>query len=33
MLYEVFTGAQAFQAENPVAVALKQMRESPTPAA
>jgi serine/threonine protein kinase len=31
MLYEVFTGAQAFQAENPVAVALKQMRESPTP--
>lgn len=31
MLYEIFTGAQAFQAENAVAVALKQMRESPAP--
>ena len=29
ILYEVFTGAQAFQADNSVAVALKQMRESP----
>jgi len=31
MLYEIFTGTQAFQAENPVAVALKQLRESPPP--
>jgi serine/threonine protein kinase len=31
ILYEVFTGAQAFRADNPVAVALKQLRESPTP--
>jgi serine/threonine protein kinase len=31
ILYEVFTGAQAFQADNSVAVALKQMRESPAP--
>jgi hypothetical protein len=31
ILYEIFTGAQAFQAENAVAVALKQMRESPIP--
>ncbi len=31
ILYEVFTGAQAFHADNPVAVALKQLRESPTP--
>jgi serine/threonine protein kinase len=31
ILYELFTGAQAFQAENAVAVALKQMRESPIP--
>lgn len=31
MLYEIFTGAPAFQANNAVAVALKQMRESPTP--
>jgi serine/threonine protein kinase len=31
ILYEIFTGAQAFQAENAVAVALKQMRESPVP--
>ncbi len=31
ILYEVFTGAQAFHADNPVAVALKQLRESPKP--
>ena len=31
ILYEVFTGAPAFQADNAVAVALKQMRESATP--
>jgi serine/threonine protein kinase len=31
IMYEVFTGAPAFQADNAVAVALKQMRESPTP--
>lgn len=31
ILYEVFTGKPAFHAENAVAVALKQMRESPTP--
>jgi serine/threonine protein kinase len=31
ILYEVFTGKPAFQAENAVAVALKQMRESPVP--
>jgi hypothetical protein len=31
MLYEMFTGTPAFQADNPVAVALKQMREEPTP--
>lgn len=31
IMYEVFTGAQAFQAENAVAVALKQMREAPSP--
>ena len=31
IMYELFTGAQAFQAENAVAVALKQMRESPIP--
>jgi hypothetical protein len=29
IMYEVFTGTQAFQAENAVAVALKQMREAP----
>jgi serine/threonine protein kinase len=29
MLYEIFTGAQAFHADTPVAVALKQLRESP----
>ncbi len=31
IMYEVFTGAQAFQADNAVAVALKQMREAPIP--
>jgi serine/threonine protein kinase len=31
ILYEMFTGQPAFQAENAVAVALKQMRESPKP--
>jgi serine/threonine protein kinase len=31
ILYEMFTGAAAFRADNAVAVALKQMRESPTP--
>ncbi len=31
ILYEIFTGQPAFQAENAVAVALKQMRESPKP--
>jgi len=31
VLYEIFTGTPAFQAENAVAVALKQTRESPTP--
>jgi serine/threonine protein kinase len=31
ILYEVFTGKAAFQADNAVAVALKQMRESPIP--
>ena len=31
ILYEVFTGTPAFQAENAVAVALKQMREAPAP--
>ncbi|HKW88092.1 MAG TPA: serine/threonine-protein kinase [Candidatus Acidoferrales bacterium] len=31
MLYEMFTGAQAFRADTAVAVALKQMRESPVP--
>ena len=31
MLYEMFTGAQAFHADTPVAVALKQLRESPPP--
>jgi serine/threonine protein kinase len=29
ILYEVFTGTQAFHADNPAAVALKQMRELP----
>jgi serine/threonine protein kinase len=31
MLYEMFTGSQAFQADTAVAVALKQIRESPPP--
>jgi serine/threonine protein kinase len=31
IFYEIFTGRPAFQAENTVAVALKQMRESPRP--
>ena len=31
MLYEIFTGEQAFRADNPVAVALKQMNEAPLP--
>ena len=31
ILYEMFTGAQAFHADTAVAVALKQLREDPTP--
>ncbi|HTS11834.1 MAG TPA: protein kinase [Candidatus Limnocylindrales bacterium] len=31
ILYEMFTGTQAFQADTPVAVALKQIRETPPP--
>src|SRR5271167_2361663 len=31
MLYEMFTGAPAFSADNSIAVALKQMREDPPP--
>jgi len=31
ILYEMFTGKQAFHAETAVAVALKQMREAPSP--
>src|SRR5271156_6251202 len=31
MLYEMFTGAPAFSADNSIAVALKQMREDPAP--
>ncbi|MBZ5503135.1 MAG: protein kinase [Acidobacteriia bacterium] len=31
IMYEVFTGKQAFAADNAVAVALKQLRESPPP--
>jgi serine/threonine protein kinase len=31
ILYEMFTGVPAFQADNAVAVALKQMQESPRP--
>jgi serine/threonine protein kinase len=31
ILYEIFTGQPTFQAENAVAVALKQMREAPKP--
>jgi serine/threonine protein kinase len=31
ILYEMFTGTPAFQADTPVAVALKQIRETPVP--
>jgi len=31
IMYELFTGKQAFNADNAVAIALKQMRESPAP--
>lgn len=31
ILYEVFTGSQTFTADNAVAVAMKQLRESPVP--
>jgi len=31
MLYEIFTGSQAFKADAPVAVALKQLRDAPPP--
>src|SRR5580693_7911570 len=31
ILYEIFTGAQAFTADNAVAVAMKQMQENPRP--
>ena len=31
ILYEMFTGTPAFRADNAVAIALKQMRESPVP--
>jgi serine/threonine protein kinase len=31
ILYEIFTGTQAFTAESAVAVAMKQLRESPAP--
>jgi serine/threonine protein kinase len=31
IMYELFTGKQAFQADNAVALALKQMREAPAP--
>jgi hypothetical protein len=31
IMYEVFTGKQAFEGDNAVAVALKQLRESPPP--
>ena len=31
ILYEIFTGAQAFHAENAVAVAMKQLHDAPTP--
>jgi hypothetical protein len=31
MLYEMFTGTQAFQADTPVVAALKQLRETPPP--
>ena len=31
VLYEMFTGSEAFRADTPVAIALKQMQEPPTP--
>jgi len=31
VLYEMFTGSETFRADTPVAVALKQMQEAPTP--
>jgi serine/threonine protein kinase len=31
MLYEMFTGAPAFVADNPIAIAMKQMRDTPIP--
>ena len=31
VLYEMFTGSEAFRADTPVAVAFKQMQEAPTP--
>ena len=31
MLYEMFTGAPAFSAENPIAIATKQQRDTPPP--
>lgn len=31
VLYEIFTGSEAFRADTPVAVALKQMQEAPAP--
>ncbi|HEU5409624.1 MAG TPA: protein kinase [Candidatus Acidoferrales bacterium] len=31
VLYEMFTGSEAFRADTPVAIALKQMQEAPTP--
>ncbi|MGH9746389.1 MAG: protein kinase domain-containing protein [Candidatus Acidiferrales bacterium] len=31
MLYEMFTGASAFVADTPIAIAMKQLRESPRP--
>jgi serine/threonine protein kinase len=31
MLYEMFTGTQAFHADNAIALALKQLNEAPTP--
>ncbi|MGB6429973.1 MAG: protein kinase [Candidatus Acidiferrales bacterium] len=32
LLYEMVTGSQAFQGDTPIAVAIKQLREYPTPA-
>jgi serine/threonine protein kinase len=31
VLYEMFTGSETFRADTPVAIALKQMQEAPTP--